>query len=155
MTCNDWPWRAYASAWAWDVLSHARSLGARLPSWARRGALSHVAPTRPPHATSNTHSHYIACTFPARSRESFVSLSDTWCLYCRWPVTVYPVGYFDVVWASPPCETFSSVRRSNIGRNGYTRESIERDMLERGVPILRKTEEIISYFQTSAAPMVY
>ena len=64
-----------------------------------------------------------------------------------WDYGVYPVGYFDVVWASCPCETFSSVRRSNIGRNGYTRESIERDMLERGVPILRKTQEIINYFQ--------
>ena len=69
------------------------------------------------------------------------------CDVLQWDCSVYPVGYFDVVWASPPCETFSSVRRSNIGRNGYTRESIERDMLERGVPILRKTEEIIRYFQ--------
>ena len=53
------------------------------------------------------------------------------CDVLEWDYKVYPVGSFDVVWASPPCETFSSVRRSNIGRNGYTRESIERDMLER------------------------
>ena len=26
-------------------------------------------------------------------------------------------GYFDVVFASPPCDTFSAARRSNIGRN--------------------------------------
>ena len=25
-------------------------------------------------------------------------------------------GDFDVVWASPPCDTFSKARRSNIGR---------------------------------------
>ena len=25
-------------------------------------------------------------------------------------------GDFDVVWASPPCDTFSAARRSNIGR---------------------------------------
>ena len=61
------------------------------------------------------------------------------CDVLEWDYTQYPVGYFDVVWASPPCETFSSVRRSNIGRNGYTRESIEHDMLERGVPILPLT----------------
>lgn len=58
----------------------------------------------------------------------------------------YAPGHWDVVWASPPCDTFSAVRRSNIGRHGYTRESVERDMLERGVPLLRKTEEILAYF---------
>ena len=51
----------------------------------------------------------------------------------------------EVLWS--PCETFSTVRRSNIGRNGYTKESIYADMIERGVPILRKTQEIIEYFQ--------
>ena len=30
------------------------------------------------------------------------------CDVLEWDFTVYPVGYFDVVWASCPCETFSS-----------------------------------------------
>lgn len=64
-----------------------------------------------------------------------------------WDYTEYPKNYFDIIWASPPCDTFSRVKRSNIGRHGITRETIERDMLEIGVPILRKTEEIIDYFQ--------
>ena len=64
-----------------------------------------------------------------------------------WDYREFPIGYFDVIWASPPCETFSYLRCSNIGRNGYTRESLEEDITERGVPILRRAEEIIDYFK--------
>jgi len=59
----------------------------------------------------------------------------------------YPVGHFDIIWASPPCETFSRVRACNIGRYGITRESLTQDMIEKGLPILRKAEEIIEYFK--------
>ena len=48
---------------------------------------------------------------------------------------------------SPPCNTFSSSRRRNIGRFGYTKESVEADMLTKGVPLLRRTEEIIDYLR--------
>ena len=72
------------------------------------------------------------------------------CDVLYWDYKQYSPHYFDVIWASPPCETFSTVRRSNIGRNGYTKESIYADMMERGVPILRKTQEIIDYFQPKA-----
>ena len=67
--------------------------------------------------------------------------------FLTWDYTVYPRNYFDPVWASPPCNTFSMVKRTNIGRNGYTHESIERDISEQGVPILRRAEEIIDYFR--------
>ena len=70
------------------------------------------------------------------------------CDVCDWDYSAaYPVGYFDVIWASPPCDTFSHARFKNIGRHGITRESIETDILNVGVPLLRKTEEIIDYFQ--------
>ena len=64
-----------------------------------------------------------------------------------WDYTIYPIGYFDVIWASPPCDTFSFLKLSNVGRHGHTRESIQRDIDNIGVPILRKTEEIIDYFK--------
>ena len=69
-----------------------------------------------------------------------------------WDYTEYPVGYFDIVWASPPCTHFSRLKRCNIGRqckNGkvFTAESIEADISNIGVPILNKTFEIIEYFE--------
>ena len=70
------------------------------------------------------------------------------CDVMTWDYTAaYEPGHFDVIWASPCCVTFSTARRSNIGRNGFTRESLEKDMMEKGVPLLRKTEEIIAYFK--------
>ena len=64
-----------------------------------------------------------------------------------WDYTTYPIGRFDFIWASPPCQYFSCARRSNIGRYGITRESIETDIMEKGLPLVCKTEEIIDYFQ--------
>ena len=64
-------------------------------------------------------------------------------------------GDFDVVWASPPCDTFSAARRSNIGRMVFnepmTNERIILDRETIGVPVLRRTQEIIEYLQ----PRVY
>ena len=76
----------------------------------------------------------------------------------EWDYKQYPVGYFDVIWASPPCNTFSCLRRSWIGRKLkcfgdviVTAEMLDNDMMQVGVPILRRTEEIINYFN----PNVY
>ncbi len=63
-------------------------------------------------------------------------------------------GSFQVIWASPPCETFSCARKCNIGRevNGemMTAERLHQDMENVGVPILRKTQEIIQFLQPKA-----
>ena len=64
-----------------------------------------------------------------------------------WDYKVFDPGHFDVIWASPPCTTFSPLRKTNIGRGGFTREKYDRDMLNIGIPLLRKTEEIIDYFK--------
>lgn len=72
----------------------------------------------------------------------------------EWDYTTYPVGHFDIIWASPPCDTFSILRKTWIGRklkchNGLvcSLELLQKDINEIGLPILRKTEEIINYFK--------
>lgn len=77
--------------------------------------------------------------------------ADINCDVLQWDYKAYSVGHFDVIWASIPCETFSKARTSLIGRFGYTRESLERDIQERGVPLLRRTLDILDYFQ----PKIY
>lgn len=69
-------------------------------------------------------------------------------------MSAYPPGHFDIIWASPECTTFSNLRRSWIGRSLkafgdviITPEILDKDMDENGVPLLRKTQEIIEYFK--------
>ena len=66
----------------------------------------------------------------------------------------YKEGDFNIIWASPPCNTFSACRRSWIGRKTkafgdeiVTAEMLDKDMEEKGVPLVRKTQEIIEYFK--------
>ena len=72
----------------------------------------------------------------------------------EWDYKKYNPGDFDIIWASPPCHTFSHLRKSWIGRklkvhNGVicTKEMIQNDIDTIGLPILRKAEEIINYFK--------
>ena len=66
----------------------------------------------------------------------------------------FDVGEFDIIWASPPCSTFSILRNSNIGRKLkvfgdqiVTAEMLYNDMIQNGLPLLRKAQEIIEYFK--------
>ena len=80
--------------------------------------------------------------------------ADINCNILDWDYTQYPTGYFDIIWASPPCDTFSCLRNSWIGRklkchNGQvcSAELLQNDINTIGLPILRKTQEIINYYQ--------
>lgn len=66
----------------------------------------------------------------------------------------YKEGDFDLIWASPPCNTFSALRRVHIGRKLkvfgdkiVTAEMLDKDMMQNGLPLVRKAEEIIEYFK--------
>ena len=72
----------------------------------------------------------------------------------EWDYKTYPTGYFDLIWSSFDCTTFSNVRRCWIGRKNskfgnqiITKELLEKDEINNGLPLIRKTEEIINYFK--------
>jgi site-specific DNA-cytosine methylase len=71
-----------------------------------------------------------------------------------WDYKQFAEGHFDIIWASPPCDTFSQLRQSWIGRklkchNGEvcSLELLQKDINNIGLPILRRTEEIIDYLK--------
>jgi len=69
----------------------------------------------------------------------------------KWNYKEYPIGYFDIIWSSPPCRTFSSIKKTHIGRKNkdgkiVTSEDIEKEIMTIGLPPLLKTLEIITYF---------
>jgi site-specific DNA-cytosine methylase len=59
-----------------------------------------------------------------------------------WNYKTLPPDSFDIVWASFPCRTFSKLRYTKM-----TKERIEKDIQEIGLPLLRKAQEIIAYFK--------
>mgnify|MGYP003655282352 FL=1 len=61
---------------------------------------------------------------------------------------------FDIIWASPPCATFSRLTSSSYGKilksingNVFTKEIQEQREIEIGVVLLDKAKEIINYFE--------
>ena len=72
--------------------------------------------------------------------------ADINCNILDWDYTIYPTGYFDVIWASPPCDTFSILRKCWTERYGHTVETMQTDIDNIGLPILRRTEDVINYF---------
>jgi hypothetical protein len=69
-------------------------------------------------------------------------------------INAFPVGYFDYIHASPPCHTFSNLRRGWIGRTIkefgdiiITHEILDKDMIDKGLPLLRKAQDIIFHFE--------
>jgi len=63
-----------------------------------------------------------------------------------WNYKIYPVGYFDLITASPVCLWWSKLRNCHIGR-GMTKESIQTDIDRFGKPMVDKVLEIIDYFK--------
>ena len=80
--------------------------------------------------------------------------SDISCNILDWDYKKYPVGYFDYIHSSFPCDKFSVCRYSCIGRKlkslnmeKLTREKIEEEIITIGLPPLNKSLEIIDYFK--------
>ena len=80
--------------------------------------------------------------------------SDITCNILDWDYKKYPVGYFDYIHSSFPCDKFSTCRYGSIGRKLkslnmeiLTREKLEEEIITIGLPPLKKSLEIIDYFK--------
>ena len=72
----------------------------------------------------------------------------------EWDYKQFEPGHFEVIWASPPCNTFSRMVYCHIGKpckdypgETWSKELIVRRQEEFGLPILNKVKEIIDYFK--------
>ena len=61
--------------------------------------------------------------------------ADINCNILDWDYTIYPTGYFNVIWASPPCTEYSTAKTIGIRKLEYANQ------------IVLKTLEIIDYFK--------
>jgi len=68
------------------------------------------------------------------------------CDIMEWDYTTYPVGYFDIVWASPECKIYSHLQYTQIGRKWKDKNELEEARDENSIYIQR-TIEIIDYFK--------
>jgi hypothetical protein len=59
-----------------------------------------------------------------------------------WDYKQYPTGYFDFIWASPPCASFSSMLYIT-----KSKDEIQHKMDTIGLPLLYRALEIIDYFK--------
>ena len=71
-----------------------------------------------------------------------------------WDYKTFDIGSFDIITASPVCLWWSKARLCWIGRKlkshgdkTITREDIENDIKNYGIPMIEKTIEIIEYFK--------
>jgi len=67
--------------------------------------------------------------------------ADINCNIMNWDYKTIPKDSFDIIWASPPCNSFSVMQNAI-----KSKDDILKNIEINGLPILRKTEEIIEYF---------
>jgi hypothetical protein len=64
----------------------------------------------------------------------------------EWDYKVYPVGHFEIIWASPECKVYSSLQQMHIGRKWTSQAHLDETRLEHS-KYVKKVLEIIDYFK--------
>ena len=74
---------------------------------------------------------------------------DICCDIMEWNYKEYPIGHFDIIWASPECKIFSMLQNCRIGNHkGASWKNKEELKEQRDIhsKFIKKTIEIIKYF---------
>ena len=74
---------------------------------------------------------------------------DICCDIMDWNYKEYPVGYFDIIWASPECKIFSMLQNCRIGNHKTASWKNKEELKEQRdihSKFIKKTIEIIKYF---------
>lgn len=82
--------------------------------------------------------------------------ADIVCDILEWDYKQYPRDHFSVVWASPPCDNYSILNYSNIGRTLKSGKIVSKESIMKGWEeadiLVKKTLEIIDYFSPPSEP---
>ena len=70
---------------------------------------------------------------------------DICCDIMNWDYKTYPVNHFDIIWASPECNIYSTLQYTHIGRKWKDKEHLI-DEQKKHIKFMLKTIEIIEYF---------
>ena len=68
------------------------------------------------------------------------------CDIINWDYTIYPKGYFDIIWASPECKIFSPLQNTHIGKKWKDKKELQYERDKNSI-FIKKTIEIIEYFK--------
>ena len=76
--------------------------------------------------------------------------ADIICDILDWNYKEYSPDYFNMIWASPPCDNYSILNYGNIGRTMKSGVKCSRDTINKGCleadKLVKKVLEIIEYF---------